>query len=70
MVTIEDHQIAGGLGGAIAELLSEQLPRPLVRVGIKDAFGQSGEADELWKHYGLTPAAIATAAQRVIKRKK
>jgi len=70
VVSVEDHQIAGGLGGAIAELLSEQLPRPLVRVGIKDTFGQSGSAEELWKHYGLTPAAIAAAAQWVIKRKK
>lgn len=70
VVSVEDHQIAGGLGGAIAELLSEQLPRPLVRVGIKNAFGQSGSAEELWKHYGLTPSAISAAAQRVIKRKK
>lgn len=68
-VTIEEAQIAGGLGGAVAELLAEKCPAPLERVGVKDTFGQSGTVTELWEHYGLTAAHIVKAAQRVIKRK-
>ncbi len=59
VVTIEEHQINGGLGSAVAELLGEQLPVPLKRIGIPDVFGQSGEADELLQYYGLTGEKIA-----------
>lgn len=69
VVTIEEAQIAGGLGGVIAELMVETCPAPLERVGVRDTFGQSGTVTELWSHYGLTASHIAKAARRVIKRK-
>jgi transketolase len=58
VVAIEEHQIAGGLGGAIAELLSENLPLLLKRIGLNDEFGQSGTAAELLDFYGLTAKRI------------
>lgn len=69
IVTVEEAQIAGGLGGAVAELLSAKLPTPLERVGMNDTFGQSGTVAELWKHYGLTAENIVKIARRVIRRK-
>lgn len=66
VVTAEEGQIAGGLGGAVAELLGERLPTRLARIGIKDEFGQSGQPEELMKHYGLTAAHIAMAAHHLI----
>ncbi|MEX1059064.1 MAG: transketolase C-terminal domain-containing protein, partial [Candidatus Saccharimonadales bacterium] len=51
-VTAEEGQINGGLGGAIAELLSEKLPTPMIRVGMKDRFGESGQPEELLRHFG------------------
>lgn len=54
VITIEEHQITGGLGGAIAELLVENHPVPLRRIGINDRFGESGEPSELMKHFNLT----------------
>lgn len=70
VVTIEEAQVAGGLGGAVAELLTEEYLAPLERVGVHDAFGQSGTVTELKEHYGLTAKDIVKAASRVIKRKK
>jgi transketolase len=70
VVTAEEAQISGGLGGAIAELLSEHHPAPLVRVGMKDHFGESGTPTELFKHFGLTATHIAMAAHTAISRKK
>ena len=69
-VTAEDHSIIGGLGSSVAEVLVERFPVPMERVGIKDRFGQSGNAWELLEHYQLTPEAIAAAARRAIERKK
>ncbi|OGD60824.1 transketolase [Candidatus Berkelbacteria bacterium RIFCSPLOWO2_01_FULL_50_28] len=69
IVTAEEHQIAGGLGGAVAEVLAESYPVPLERVGIKDTFGESGKPEELMEHYGLTTQHIIEAVERVIKRK-
>ncbi len=69
IVSAEEAQVAGGLGGAIAELLAEQHPAPLQRIGVQDEFGQSGKPEELLKHYKLTSADIAKAARAVIKRK-
>ena len=69
IISAEDAQVAGGLGGAIAELLAEHLPTPLERVGVHDAFGQSGTSAELYAYYGLDAAGIATAVRRCIKRK-
>jgi transketolase len=62
VITAEEGQIIGGLGGAVAELLSEQLPTKLVRIGMNDRFGESGKPDELLKHFGLTAFHIAAAA--------
>jgi transketolase len=59
VITAEEAQITGGLGGAIAELLSEHLPAPLRRIGIEDRFGESGAPDELLELFGLTGKVIA-----------
>ena len=69
VVTAEEHQITGGLGGAVAEALCERLPAPLERVGMRDCFGESGPPKELLAKYGFTAPAIATAGTRVVGRK-
>ncbi len=69
VVTIEEAQVVGGLGGVVAELLGAQAPTPLECIGVQDTFGQSGTVSELWEHYGLTAKHIAKAAKRAIKRK-
>lgn len=69
VVTIEEGQIAGGLGGAIAELLGENHPVPLRRIGMKDRFGESGKPDELLEHFGLTARHVAMAAHEVSEHK-
>lgn len=58
LISIEDHSIIGGLGSSIAEVLSEEFPKKLIRMGIKDEFGKSGKATELLKYYGLTAEDI------------
>lgn len=70
IVTVEEHQIDGGLGGAVAECLVEHCPTPLERVGMPNHFGESGEPSELFKKYGLDRSAIVSAVKRVLKRKK
>lgn len=60
VVTAEEAQIIGGLGGAVAETLSEKLPTPLLRIGINDRYGESGEPEELLTRFGLDPQTIAT----------
>lgn len=67
VITIEEHQVAGGFGSAVAECLTEQHPVPLTRLGIKDQFGQSGTPDELLAHYGLDSSSIQTAAEDLIR---
>jgi len=69
VVTAEEHSIVGGLGGAVAEVLAENCPVPVKRVGIEDKFGTSGDADLLMELYGLTADNIAKAAREVIKKK-
>lgn len=69
-VTAEEHSIIGGLGSAVCEFLSENLPVPVCRVGTKDIFGESGEADELLVKYGLTADGIADAAVKAVSKKK
>lgn len=66
VITVEEHQTAGGFGSAVAELLSEQHPVPIKRLGIQDQFGQSGTPDELLKHYGLDAAHIEEAARSIL----
>jgi transketolase len=68
-VTAEEHSIIGGLGGAVCEVLAEGCPVPVERVGMQDEFGQSGTADDLLAHYGMTPAHLVEAAERVLQRK-
>lgn len=70
VVTVEEGQIAGGLGGAIAELLTEKIPLPLRRVGVKDTFGESGTPEQLLKKHGLMPQDIALAAHEVVSKKR
>jgi transketolase len=65
VVTVEEHQKIGGLGSAVAEYLAEVLPTRMMRVGVDDQFGQSGEPEELLRHYGLDAGAIVAAALRV-----
>lgn len=69
IVTAEEHQIYGGLGGAIAEVLVKHLPVPVEMVAVRDTFGESGSPQELLKAYHLKDVDIAAAAQRAIKRK-
>lgn len=70
MVTIEEAQSVGGLGGAVAELVCRHFPVPVERVGLEDVFGQSGTPTELLEHYRLTAPHIVKAALRVLKMKK
>jgi transketolase len=70
IVTAEDHNIHGGLGGAVAESLAATMPCPIEFVGVRDTFGASGEPDELAEHFGIGARAIAEAARRAIARKK
>jgi transketolase len=69
VVTAEEAQIAGGLGGAIAELLGEECPVPLKRIGVQDRFGESGAPKELFEHFGLDAKHIQLAAQDIIDKK-
>jgi transketolase len=69
VITAEEGQIAGGLGGAIAELLAEEHPAPMIRIGMKDRFGESGEPNDLLKHFGLDAKHIELAAHHIIDRK-
>ncbi len=66
VVTCEEHQAHGGLGGIVAEVLSEAHPMPVRRVGVQDQFGQSGKPDQLLEAYGLTPQAVAAAAKSAL----
>jgi transketolase len=66
VVTVEEAQINGGLGGAIAELLGEQLPTPIKRMGMRDRFGESGKPEELLEHFGLTAKHITMAAHQLM----
>jgi transketolase len=68
VVTVEDHQIAGGLGGLIAEVLAKKRPTPIEFVGLKDTFAESGQPKELIKKYQLDDKAIINAIKRVILR--
>ena len=69
IVTAEEHSIIGGLGSAVAEVLVENYPVPMERVGVKDVFGESGEPEQLLKKYGLTVQEIKEAVYRVLPRK-
>lgn len=68
VITIEEHQVAGGFGSAIAEFLAERYPVPVIRLGLRDEFGQSGEPDALLAHYGLTAPHIAERVRTLLRR--
>ncbi len=70
IVTAEEHNILGGLGGAVAECTGSKYPVPVVRVGTKDTFGESGDIPSLLEKYGLTSRHIAEAVKAAIKMKK
>lgn len=69
IVTVEEAQIAGGLGGAVCELLAESSPTPVIRIGMHDEFGQSGTPEELLEHYQMTAPWIVKAVKKVLKMK-
>lgn len=66
VVTCEEHQSHGGLGGLVAEILSDAHPMPVKRVGVKDVFGQSGKPELLLEAYGVTPQAVVAAAKEAL----
>lgn len=70
LVTVEEHQIRGGMGSAVAEYLSAHYPVPIEFIGVDDEFGQSGTPDELIEHYGMGEKDISSAVKRVLLRKK
>ena len=70
LVTAEEHQVNGGLGSAVAEVLACECPAPLEMVAVRDKFGESGEGEELLKKYNLKEDDIAEAVKKVILRKK
>ncbi len=63
IVTAEEHNVFGGLGSAVAEVVTQSYPVPVRRIGVKDRFGESGEAQELLEKYGLTARYIEEAAK-------
>ena len=69
VVTAEEHQVMGGMGSAVAEVLSAECPVPVRMVGIQDTFGESGEPEELMRKYGLTAEHIVAQAEKAIEMK-
>jgi len=69
IVTAEEHSVIGGLGSAVAEVVTEECPVPVLKVGIKDTFGESGKPNELLKVYGLTAEAIVEHSKKAISLK-
>ncbi|MCL5071606.1 MAG: transketolase family protein [Actinobacteria bacterium] len=70
IVTAEEHQIHGGLGSAVAEVLAQNYPVPMEMIGVRDSFGESGEPWELIEHFGLGVKSIKKAIKKVLKNKK
>lgn len=68
VVTVEEHQVAGGMGSAVAEVLAQNLPVPVEMIGMQDSFGQSGTPNELLNFFGLTHPFIVKAVKKAIKR--
>jgi transketolase len=70
IVTVEEHQIAGGMGSAVAEVLTQNFPVPIEFIGIRDVFGQSGTPDELIEHYGMGKNSIKEAVKTCLRRQE
>ena len=68
VVTVEEHQIIGGLGGAVAEILAKNHPAPIEFVGVQDSFGESGEPDELLRKYRMKAEDIVNAARKLVRK--
>lgn len=68
VITLEEAQAIGGLGGAVSEAVAARYPVPVVRMGVQDTFGQSGTVDQLWKAYGLNSTAIVKTAREFVKK--
>ena len=69
IVTVEEHQVTGGMGSAVAEFLAKKSPVPIEFVGVQDKFGQSGKPEELIEHYGMGVSAIKDSVKKVVRRK-
>lgn len=69
IVTVEEHQVNAGLGGAVAESIAKNYPVPIEFIGMQDTFGESGGTNELYEKYGMSPDAIFKAVENVLKRK-
>ena len=70
VVTVEEHQVTGGLFGAIAECLGQNFPTPIEAVGMPNQFGESGKPEELLEKYGMGTGAIKEAVRKVLSRKR
>jgi transketolase len=70
VVTVEEHQVEGGLGGAVAEVLAKHAPTPIEFIGMQDTFGESGPPSKLIEKYGMDAKSIRAAAKKVLRRKK
>lgn len=70
VVVVEEHQVKGGLGGAVAEVLARKMPTPMEFIGMQDTFGESGAPKDLIEKYGMGAKDIKTAVKKVLKRKK
>ena len=69
IVTVEEHQIAGGLGSAVSEVITQGYPVPIEFIGVRDQFGQSGTPDELLEYYGMGESHIFTVCKKILDRK-
>lgn len=69
IVTVEEHQVAGGMGSAVAEVLAQNFPVPVEFIGVQDKFGQSGTPDKLIEHYGMGKNSIMESVRKVLTRK-
>ena len=67
IVTVEEHSVIGGLGSAVCDVLAEQLPTPVLKIGVNDVFGHSGPAVELIKEFGLDGDSIAAKVKEFVK---
>ena len=69
IITVEEHQVSGGMGSAVAEVLAQNYPVPMEFIGVQNLFGQSGSPDELIEHYGMGVKDIKKAVEKILKRK-
>ena len=70
VVTVEEHQVMGGMGSAVAEILVKNYPVPMEMIGMQDTFGESGQPEELLEKYGMSVVKIKEAVEKVISRKR